>query len=158
RLYAAGEVACTGVHGANRLASNSLLEAMVFGYRAAQHTLLSANRPLPANGVVIGQRPPYPSGPGDAKPLPARDRGQKLMQRHAGIVRTTEELLAAKMALMTDPRDWPEGNSVDYWETVNITQVAALIIGSALSRHESRGLHYILDYPEPVESERHDTV
>ncbi len=175
RLYAAGEVACTGVHGANRLASNSLLEAMVYGYRAANHALHHAEAPTPTYAANTLQL--YPDSatstnaafssptPDTQHPTPntlptIRQRVQKTMQQDVGIMRTTAELTLAQhtlreclTALGSTPLPTP-----DYWETRNIAQVGALIIESALRRHESRGLHFTLDYPETLPSERHDTL
>src|SRR5579871_177799 len=156
-LYAAGEVACTGVHGANRLASNSLLEAMVFGYRAAHHALRhTANtRPIPGEPTV--DAPIAPGGTAAIKPL--RDAVQKAMQDRVGIVRTVAEL-ETMLPLLTESLATLQsvGSSVETCEARNIATVGLLIVRSALQRHESRGLHYILDYPQPVESERRDTV
>ncbi|HZO90591.1 MAG TPA: L-aspartate oxidase [Chthonomonadaceae bacterium] len=161
RLYAAGEVACTGVHGANRLASNSLLEALVFGYRAAKHTIAHASAALPADGRAVSL--PFPS----ETPAPDREEigrlrttVQETMQRYVGIVRTTAELQRAQETVGSALRqlEGALGTSVEAWEARNIAQVGLLIIRCALHRHESRGLHFTLDYPEPVESERHDTV
>jgi L-aspartate oxidase len=167
RLYAAGEVACTGVHGANRLASNSLLEAMVFGYRAAQHTLQHAMTPPPANSSPL--LPPPDSFPTTdtawtqvlnehARVLKAKV--QRLMQRNVGIVRTVADLEKAGWEVIEVAKKMNQtfGTTVEMCEAMNIAQVGLLIIDSAYQRHESRGLHYILDYPEPVENERHDTV
>jgi L-aspartate oxidase len=172
RLYAAGEVACTGVHGANRLASNSLLEAMVFGYRAAQHTLGEEEKKRRKEEkkteetveVDLIQNPKFKiqnlNAPSIAEVAHVRDRVVKAMQQDVGIMRSTAELTLAQNTLRdclqilsaAPPAD------VETWEAWNIAQVGALIVGSALRRHESRGLHYTLDYPETLESERHDTV
>ncbi len=159
RLYAAGEVACTGVHGANRLASNSLLEAMVFGYRAACHTLTHATAPLPAEPSSDVSPPESDTASAD-QPAALREKVQRTMQRYVGIVRTTAELEEADRELMAvlERMDAVPGRSVQAWETRNIALTGWLIVRSALQRHESRGLHYTLDYPEPIESERHDTV
>ena len=157
RLYAAGEVACTGVHGANRLASNSLLEAMVFGYRAAHHALLHATTALPLLTVVVESAAVKMEPQTEVKPIWLRM--QKAMQDRVGIVRTTAELqsmlplLSVALAALQ-----PAGDSVEACEARNIATVGLLIVQSALLRHESRGLHYILDYPEPIETERHDTI
>ena len=167
-LYAAGEVACTGVHGANRLASNSLLEAMVYGYRAALHTLQAPNAPLPvwaAQPLSLDSDALSPDCASksvlDADTLrQIREQVQQIMQQDVGIMRTTAELTLAqnslRKALSTLGSDFlptPEA-----WEVRNIAQVGALIIESALRRHESRGLHYILDFPETLASECHDTL
>jgi L-aspartate oxidase len=163
-LYAAGEVACTGVHGANRLASNSLLEAMVFGYRAAQHTLTA---PI----ALLHDAPPLRKRAEPKAPTHAADHAntglqrhkeqvQKTMQRYVGIVRTTRELEMASCNLLqvAETLEQSDASSVEDWEVRNITQVGLLIIESALKRHESRGLHYTLDYPQALETEQHDTV
>ncbi len=158
RLYAAGEVACTGVHGANRLASNSLLEAMVFAYRAACHTLacIRSGPPLPAIAAPVGE-PDLPASPSNL--TAAREHIQREMQRNVGIVRTTAELETTRVFLKTQLQTLPPApTTVEGHETRNIAQVGLLIVESALLRHESRGLHYILDYPETLESERRDTV
>lgn len=163
-LYAAGEVACTGVHGANRLASNSLLEAMVYGYRAALHALQSSNEKAPAwqaNTVDLTGNDSPESAPVTPEMLTQiRERIQKTMQQDVGIMRTTVELTTARQnvqaclsALGSTPQPTPEA-----WEVLNIAQVGALIIESALRRHESRGLHFTRDYPESLDSERHDTL
>ena len=165
RLYAAGEVACTGVHGANRLASNSLLEAMVFGYRAAKHTLEHCIAPLPQmfTRAAIGSVPKYFSPfetEGYAEPHLLRTQIKEAMQNHVGIVRTTAELTETERFLLDALRslDREVIPSVESYEVRNIAQVALIIVQSAKMRHESRGLHYTLDYPDRVETERHDTV
>jgi L-aspartate oxidase len=158
-LYAAGEVACTGVHGANRLASNSLLEAMVFGYRAAAdsidliHTL----------GNARGSRPEQADLQTSGRDLNLEDivgSVRDAMQRKVGIVRTSAELQAAERATAAAENEVAGFNPMDpnAWEAANIALVGRLIIQSALMRKESRGLHYTTDYPETSEQERHDTV
>ncbi|MCX6378078.1 MAG: FAD-binding protein, partial [Armatimonadetes bacterium] len=165
RLYAAGEVACTGVHGANRLASNSLLEAMVFAYRAANHTLQQANTPLPDTFTPVSQptgEPPIPISLPLSKILinELAQNIQRAMQNHVGIVRTNAELqsVGAYLKFQLHSLRSLELNSVEAYELRNIAQVAHLIVRSALCRHESRGLHYTLDYPDQREMERQDTV
>jgi len=166
RLYAAGEVACTGIHGANRLASNSLLEAMVFGYRAAHRTLERDHDFLPVrtDETTTMLRNPQQSEP--TRPLPLlqvsaiRERVQQVMQRRVGIVRSTADLLAAQEQVQACLEELRGGlpTTVEGWEAINIAQVGLIIIESALHRHESRGLHFTTDYPETLESEKHDTV
>ncbi len=164
RLYAAGEVACTGVHGANRLASNSLLEAMVFGYRAAAHTLShrvrsqfsqNADEFEPDSSEIVNSGNEVISGA-----IRIMKQAQKIMQRYVGIVRTTEELLQAQSELYCLQTELAGQNeaSVAAWEARNCLQVGALVIESALIRHESRGLHYTLNYPETLDEQKHDTV
>jgi L-aspartate oxidase len=161
RLYACGEVACTGVHGANRLASNSLLEALVFAERAAQHACTRLYEPPPHPQLPTMMTLPNESDMSDpsdsSEPLDwtaTRLHIRQLMQRRVGIVRRVERLQQARAELDTllariehhYPRQHP---SVIACETRNIAACAWLITECALQRHESRGLHYVVDYPEP---------
>ncbi|MHB0998809.1 MAG: L-aspartate oxidase [Armatimonadota bacterium] len=151
RLYACGEVACTGVHGANRLASNSLLEALVFGHRAAADSIeIIDDQPC-------GDLPDYPKDQhtNHVDPHVIRDlvvRVRKSMWRYVGIVRTDERLQKAKAEIMdimkqVEPLYLTGVLTPDLLELRNVTTVANLIIESALARKESRGLNYNLDYP-----------
>lgn len=160
RLYAAGEVACTGVHGANRLASNSLLEAMVFAQRAAGIALDHVAQPGANQALELKKEPSSSEVRTPREIATARKRVQEVMSRYVGIVRTTAELHTAKaeMSALLTGLETSAACGVDVWEARNAAQVGLLIIESALRRHESRGLHYILDYPTVVETERHDTV
>ena len=158
-LYAAGEVACTGVHGANRLASNSLLEAMVFGYRAAEDSLQLVKRPY--NHVETEPEQPVLHASGHhANTDAAVAAVREVMQRNVGIVRTTQELIDAEKTVAAAEAQIAGFDPLnpDSWEAANIALVGKLIIQSALLRKESRGLHYTTDYPEQREDERHDSV
>ena len=158
-LYAAGEVACTGVHGANRLASNSLLEAMVFGYRAATHSRLNRDRTSSPHAAYV-ESPPH-IGTGNSDNVTEIVAGvRRTMQENVGIVRSDRDLLKAgsDVAAAMDALDSMAIDSTEAWEAVNVTRVAWLVVQSALRRKESRGLHYTLDYPNSLDSERHDTV
>jgi L-aspartate oxidase len=170
-LFAVGEVACTGVHGANRLASNSLLEALVFADRAASETVrLLDEAPGPA---VLPETEPARLSENDPQRV-ARDVSpefvaqlrqlvQTLMWTHVGIVRSDRRLAQALReisllggaveSLFNASRVTPE-----LLELRNITLVAQLIIECALQRKESRGLHFNVDHPEPVAVWRRDTV
>jgi len=161
-LYAAGECTESGLHGANRLASNSLLECFVFGEAAASDILqrwdeFDAPPPVRAwdesrvtdsdEEVVIKQN---------------WTEIRRFMWNYVGIVRTTKRLERAKhrIAMLTDETEEYYAHfrvSTDLIELRNLLQCAELIVRSALARHESRGLHYTLDYPKTLK-EAKDTV
>jgi L-aspartate oxidase len=152
-LMAVGEVACTGLHGANRLASNSLLEALVCADRAARR-LAAAPLPPPP-----GPLPTWESGnAANADELVVVshnwDEIRRLMWDYVGIVRTQKRLQRAqkRIANLLDEIQeyyWDFLVTSDLLELRNIATVGDLIVRSALARPESRGLHYTLDHPEP---------
>ena len=138
RLYAAGEVACNGVHGANRLASNSLLEGVVFGERAGR-AMREWDAPVHTAGDI-----PRPVLYPDASMASI----QSLAWEHCGIARSAEGLRAV-LAELDGARMCPkQGASRSDYETRNIHTVATLIARCALAREESRGGHYRTDFPE----------
>jgi L-aspartate oxidase len=155
-LYAAGEVACTGVHGANRLASNSLLEGLVYGARAAQAMRAERTRPPAASSAnaraaVAGNSPTDARTP-DADPASpsvenAIQKVQDLMWQDVGIVRSAAGLRRAIERLEQLLPCLQADATRRGVEARNIHQVALLIARSALARRESRGAHYRTDYP-----------
>ena len=165
-LYAVGEVACTGLHGANRLASNSLLEGLVVAHRAAA---AAGERQRPSHLARKVSLPEWQSGNvQDVDELVVIyhnwDEIRRLMWDYVGIVRTDKRLQRASARLRNLQREirefyWNFKVSVDLLELRNLATVAALIVDSALSRQESRGLHYTLDYPEMKDRQfKHETV
>ena len=147
-LFAAGEVACTGVHGANRLASNSLLEGLVFGTRAAIRIkeTVSANAGPRAPGKAP-RRAPRAEQQGTSGDRDLRPMIQELMWKCVGVIRSRDSLVAAVSKLQELERHLPAAHSRSDCETRNVHQNATLIAMSALAREESRGAHYRTDFP-----------
>jgi L-aspartate oxidase len=152
-LYAVGEMACTGLHGANRLASNSLLECLVIG-RACAHQIAAAPK---------AEQPALPAWDesrvtnADEEVVIAHnwDELRRFMWNYVGIVRTTKRLERAqhRIGLLKDEIDEYYSSfriTPDLLELRNLVAVAELIVNSALSRHESRGLHYSRDFPDTL--------
>ena len=161
-LYAAGEVSQSGLHGANRLASNSLLECLVYGEAAANH-FIECWDDLPEPPAIRGWDESRVTD-SDEEVVIQQCWGEirRFMWNFVGIVRTTKRLERAKHRidlLREEVKDYYRNFRVtpDLIELRNLVEVADLIIRSALSRHESRGLHYTLDYPE-MAAEAVDTV
>ncbi|GIG27740.1 L-aspartate oxidase [Cellulomonas marina] len=151
-LYAIGEVACTGVHGANRLASNSLLEGLVFAARAARHV---AERAPDRRALELEPRPR--PGPDALVAAAARARVQRVATDGVGVLRTGDGLRRAAAALAAVPMDAhvrrDEGRALAApqtaeWETTNVHQVATVLAAAALEREETRGGHVRGDHPD----------
>ncbi len=139
-LYAAGEVACTGVHGANRLASNSLLEGLVFGARAAK--AMRDEKSVQPRKTATRQLQPINNG---AVELFIRDL-QAAMWKHAGLLR--DKALLASMPKLTLDAGEKQTWSRRTHEAKSLERIASAIVRSALGREESRGAHYRSDFPE----------
>lgn len=153
-LYACGEVACTGLHGANRLASNSLLEAVVMAHRGAESV----------HGFLTSHTHPQPQLPewvdGDLQDSDERvilshnlDELKRTLWDYVGIVRTTKRLERARTRIQNLKREiheyyWNFKVEAGLLQLRNLVEVAEMIIQCALQRKESRGLHYTLDFPD----------
>jgi L-aspartate oxidase len=179
-LYAVGEVACTGLHGANRLASNSLLEALVCAHHAAEK--VAAGVPPAVAGGILPPGSTSGKRPDATFKIPAWQSGdasnpdemvvvshnwdeiRRLMWDYVGIVRTNKRLARAQKRIANLQEEihdyyWNFIVTSDLLELRNIATVAELIVRCALMRPESRGLHYNLDYPEAnPEWAQRDTV
>ena len=177
-LWAVGEVACTGVHGANRLASNSLLEGMVFGARLAERIPSGTQSPEPSGALraVLGEEPidgigctaveaPAAAPPPDAHRLPGvdvtklRDTVQRAMTRGAGVVRSAESLAGARAVVEDATAALGDGTaSAAAGELANLLRLANALLASALARTESRGAHARREYPDTDPSWRRRLV
>lgn len=157
-LYACGEVACTGVHGANRLASNSLLEGLVFAERIADDIIARAAAGTPS---APGTRPAVPAVPvpatGPLQPAEARYEIQRIMTDGAGVLRSAESLRRAATALEAlyataagelETRGKTAVPGTETWEATNLLCVARVLVAAAQQRAETRGCHWREDHPD----------
>ena len=157
RLYACGEVACSGLHGANRLASNSLLDGLVFSHRIAEDFLHNGVKNI-AKIPHIYNNSSRISNIFNEKEL--KISIQKIMWKNVGLVRNQHTLLTAIKELGSYlPYLWQDLRTRSDFEAANMLMVALVIARSALWREESRGSHYRSDYPQQVESyQRSDVI
>lgn len=150
-LYACGEVACTGVHGANRLASNSLLEGLVFARRIATDVVLQLSRgALPGLEPEPGDPAQQPGRPAQGKP--ERLALQRAMSAGAGVLRSAESLEQAAAGLVR--LAGAPGAGTAAWEFANLLTVATAVVAAAYARTETRGAHWREDFPETDDSWR----
>ncbi|HZY62881.1 MAG TPA: L-aspartate oxidase [Edaphobacter sp.] len=163
-LYAAGEVACTGVHGANRLASNSLLEGLVFGVLAAEAMIADSRGQRTGSREQETEETEQAVGSvaGGNTSEAATERWiaelRALMWKYAGLLRDANGLHEAQRGLDALAVTMPRGIFRRALEARNLHTVAGLIVASALGRQESRGAHYRNDFPKHDEVARHSVM
>jgi L-aspartate oxidase len=155
-LYAAGEVACTGVHGANRLASNSLLEGLVFGALAAEAMI--ADAPTAQEGSTAVPDAVEGGATSEANTERWIAELRELMWKDAGLLRDANGLREAQRLLNALAAMMPRGLSRRAVEARNLHTVAGVIVGSALGREESRGAHYRIDFPQRDAEAKHSVM
>ena len=162
-LFALGEVACTGLHGANRLASNSLLEALVFADRVARWSL-DNDRSSPQRIEVSSWNPGNAIVPDELVVLSHTwDEIRRLMWNYVGIVRSEKRLQRAFDRIISIRREldtyyWDYQINDNFLEVRNLADVAYLTVKCAMKRKESRGIHFNLDFPNTEELDVKDTV
>jgi L-aspartate oxidase len=182
-LWAAGETSCSGVHGANRLASNSLLEGMVFGPRAVEAIAEGIDEPEPtgamravvtandatartADDLHIGgallRLPPLArsSGRSDLRVAPSvlRERLQQAMSVHAGVLRSEQSLVDAAEVIGDTLDAIADAPGIEAAEVRNLAQIARVLVGAAAERTESRGTHARTDHPATDPAQAHRLV
>jgi L-aspartate oxidase len=138
-LFACGEVACSGVHGANRLASNSLLEGLVFSRRIAARL---------AEQLPPRQEPAIETRPTGLVPGAVRADLQRVMTERAGVLRSSDGLTEGAAELARLRSGTTEAADVAAWETTNLLTIGSALVDAALLREETRGSHWREDFPE----------
>ncbi len=149
RLFALGECSCTGVHGANRLASNSLLEALVFSTRASE-------RAKKIKSIRTKTRIPVKQAAQTGPDY--RLQIKEIMDQYVGVIRTVKGLEKAHESISDFCSKYDDGIHLKNAEARNVADIAMLIVKSAIMRTESRGLHYIREYPKKKKKFMKDTV
>ena len=161
-LYACGECSCTRVHGANRIASNSLLESIVFAGRAVQRTVDSpdTSEPFSSDAVDLGEPEAISGGQASAchDSRPTREALQSLMWDDVGIIRNAESLNHARTILSAWDVTSTASTDRPTQELADLLVCARLVTEAALKREESRGAHHRADFPKPVDSWRRHIV
>jgi L-aspartate oxidase len=148
-LYACGEVACTGVHGANRLASNSLLEGLVFAARIAADL---------GSDLAPQADPAEPPGDADLDAAGARPHLQRAMSAGAGVIRTATSLAETDASIAALSAVGGHTPGIECWEQTNLRTVASALVAAAWTRQETRGAHWREDFPDASDGWRGHVV
>lgn len=156
-LFAAGETACTGVHGANRLASNSLLEAVVFSKRIVKRTTMETEASSTDQGKEVHHSLEQRRIP-EIVPAPSLSALQQLHWDKVGIIRNKESLTQAADILATWHKSLPQPADRPSYELSNLILTGRLVTEAALLREESRGAHFRADFPHCLPQWQHHIV
>lgn len=150
-LFVAGEASCTGVHGANRLASNSLMEVLVYSHRIINRTV-NGKKNIPSTPSIKTFTTHLPKGePSNSAGKPALESLQDLMWHKAGILRSETGLAEARRVLSAWQASIGRAERQSDFELSNLILIARLLVEAAFIRKESRGAHYVEDYPAKSE-------